>query len=241
MRYIPERCVIIFTGLGGILLASLLTGCDQFREDGVAPVAINESATDYYVPEDASVLISLRAVIMSASQKISVKISKVPKRGRLTQIGNYFLRYKPDLRFHEQIEMYGDTKDNFEVTFFDDGTTLRRQVITVHVGQYTSDFPCALYAVEDVVKSKPNAEVKVRGLLNDRLCDINVENVQTLISLYPEHGEAEMRGDTIVYKPKTDFMGVDEMIYEATATHQQNIKGKGPLVSYGLVTINVEE
>lgn len=241
MLEMKQNCV----RLCWMLLASAVISCDLFHEDEIGVdkvVTINPAQTEYFIPEEyhgtsTSVVISLKALVTMTFETISIRVTEYPKYGKFVLLGDFFLKYTPSETFYEDAYAYDERKDQFEISFFGDEKRIATQSISVRMEK----FPCSLYAVEDRIATGPGTPVSSTVTLNDRLCDINIDNVKSSIALGPQHGHAEIEGFTVTYTPEAGYVGPDEFIYELKATKQENIDSQGPLISYGLVTANVGE
>lgn len=222
----------------------MVLACDPFHEDAVPVdnlVTINPTQTEYYLPiettAESSVIISLRTLVTTSFETISIRVTEYPEYGRVSSIDNFFLKFTPSPSSYVDADQNGERKDQFGISFFRDGKKIITQTISVRMEK----FPCSLYAVEDRMATEPGVPVSRIVTFNDHLCDINIDNVESSIALEPRHGYAEMERLTVTYTPETSYEGSDEFIYELVASQQENLFSEGPLVSYGLVTVNIGE
>lgn len=228
-----------------MLIASLLVSCDPFKDDVIPDekvVTVNRSATDYYLVENSSAIIDKTAVVKSSFAKISIEVAQQPTRGTVAAIGDVFLKYTPSAELRESVYSNRLVTDEFKLVFKHDEKILSTETITAHLGWRADYFPCSLYAVGDTVSTTQGISVPIRAGFNDRICNINMSDVQTSIAFDPAHGKVVVRGDTIIYKPDAGFYGVDEMIYRISAPLEpRSPAGDSLLVSFGLVAITVRE
>lgn len=221
------RCVLLF--------ASFLTSCDPFQEDSIPKqnqLIINENATDYYILANTPAVIDLKTIVTSLFTSVTMKISRDPNRGTLTFLNDFIFKYTPSPAFMEG-------EDQFVIEFVSKEAVFTT-TITVHMTQNTSGFPCSLYAVEDYSHGKPGKPVSIDFLKNDRICGIKASDVTASISISPAHGQAVIKGDSILYTSEPDFEGIDEIVYTIiTDNNQQASAANSLLVSHGLIRISV--
>ncbi|MDV3308513.1 MAG: Ig-like domain-containing protein, partial [Cyclobacteriaceae bacterium] len=170
-------------------------------------------------------------------ETISIRVTEYPTYGRVFSLSDFLVKYTPSKAFFEDAPHEGERKDQFGISIFKDGKIIATQTITVRM----DDFPCSLYAVEDKIATTRETAVSFLVTWNDRLCDIRSDNIEYSIALAPQHGRAELNGSTFTYTPDAGYQGEDEFVYQLKAFRQENMVSVGPLISYGLVTIDVGE
>lgn len=225
--HLTGRCLLTIT--------SFLVSCDPFQEDFISEenqLIINESATDYYVVANTSIVIDLRSILTSLFTSVTMKVSTSPTRGSLSFLNEFLFKYTPGPSF-----VAGE--DQFEIVFRG-ATKLRTTTITIHMTENTSDFPCSLYAMEDHAYSRPGKPVAINFLRNDRICGFKIKDVQASISINPGDGQAMITGDSIFYTSEAGFLGTDEIVYQI-ATGNNQAERDGSPVSYGYVRITVSD
>ncbi|HEX6889937.1 MAG TPA: hypothetical protein VF141_04575 [Chryseolinea sp.] len=199
--------------------------CDSFKDDFIEPANLIEfTQLQYYILPGLSTVIDLRSVIKKSFIDVSLIISENPKKGTLTEMDAFVLKYTPVVDF-------SDGKDQFVFSaVLDDGTTLVNETITVHMIVSEKDFPCGVYAVEDNVRLKSSSTASVHVLENDHVCG-RTGPVSAFIHLAPKFGDAVVVGDSIIYTPGASFSESDELVYGLSAS-------TGEVVSFGLVSFN---
>ena len=201
-----------------------LVACDSFREDFIAPEnQFTFSQTEYYILPRTSTIVDLRSAIQQAFTDASLTISEPPGHGAVVQIDTFLLKYTPDKEFNQ-----GTDKFVLSVVLAD-GSTLKSQTISILMKEKINEFACGVYAVEDQIHRKRNGVFTIDPVKNDQVCGVN-GLTHVSIHLKPKFGNAEVVGDSIIYRPGPTFTGTDEMVYR--------LKGDGDEhVSYGIILL----
>jgi len=220
-----------------LLALLLLFSCDPFQEDAIPfqnQITVNESATTYFIAPGSTAVIDMRLLVNSSTIMTNMKIADSTKLGKLVQLDELLLQYKPSASFTQG-------KDQFKVAFYHNDRVMKATTITIHAALRVNDLPCGLYAVTDSVSTRPGEPVLIKYLENDRLCGIESTTIQTVIFKEPAHGVVVLKGDSIQYVPNENFLQDDQLIYRLSA-NQKLSTGKDTLVvSYGMVIINGKE
>ena len=194
-----------------------LVACDSFREDFIEPEKLAAfSKTDFYTFPGMSVIIDLKSVIKNPFTTVSLKITNPPTKGILTHLDTFLLKYTPNRDF-------SDGADRFIFSVVIDNSTSRKtQTMNIFVMDKIDEFPCGVYAVEDQFHRRRNGEFSVDPLKNDKICGVKgVMNVS--IHLNPKFGDAEVVGESIIYRPGPAFRGTDEMVYRLSSDGGEHV------------------
>lgn len=203
----------------------LLQSCDRFEEDALPNDKVAQSdQNDFYILPNSSAIIDLASVI-NVSEAIEVSIGTDPAHGKLSRLSETLLQYEPSSQFNSG-------SDHFKIDLFRQGKRLRSDSIHIIVEHDTTQFPCRLFAVEDVAVTAVNTAINIPFLDNDRLCGAGKRSLEKQIFIQPTHGTASIDGNSIVYTPDNGFEGNDSLVYKISVRRDR---------SYALVKIRVGE
>ena len=207
-----------------LLLVAFLA-CDSFKHDFIKPAnQVEFTQTKFYILPMSSTVIDLKSVIKQSFVSASLTISENPTKGILAEMDSFVLKYTPTVDFT-------DGQDQFVFSaVLTDGTTITSETMTIYMIFSEKEFPCGVYAVEDIVRVKAPSAVTFHVSKNDRICG-RTGPVNVFIHVWPKFGEAVVVGDSIIYTPGPSFSDGDELVYGLSAS-------TGEVVSVGLVSIN---
>jgi photosystem II stability/assembly factor-like uncharacterized protein len=199
--------------------------CDSFREDFITPEnQFTFSQTEYYILPETSTIVDLRSAIEQAFTDASLAISTPPDHGTVVQIDTFLLKYTPNKEFSQG-------KDQFVLSVvLADGSTLKSETISILMKEKINEFPCGVYAVEDQIHRRSNGVFTVNPVKNDQVCGVK-GLTRVSIHLKPKFGNAEVVGDSIIYRPGPAFTGTDEIVYRLRSDGDEH-------VAYGIISLN---
>lgn len=207
-----------------VLIMLAVFSCDLFEKDAVPDdQSANVVQHDFYVLPNSSAVFDLRSLV-TAQEEISVSITDQPNRGSLNKLTESIYRFDP-------LDSFTSGKDQFVIAFHRNGATLKSDTVVIIVEQDTTQFPCEIFAVEDLVSTNVGEEVIIPVLQNDRVCGFSRNSLTIEIHTFPSNGEAKVTEDSIYYRPETGFSGKDQFIYKISVPDH-------PVV-LGLVTVQV--
>ena len=210
------------------LLLILMLACDTFQEDAISPDKLIEfGQTDFYILPGTSAVIDISSIVERTFTKGAVVIAKQPGQGILTKLNSLVLIYKPHINFTEGTDV-------FDVSVTDNGKTLVTETISIHMSPNETGADCPIFAVQDVRSLNSNSPITIKFLVNDRFCDLDIQNIQASIYLPPSHGEATLDGDVITYTPHPELYRGDTIVYKIRITHPSI--GSSPKDFFGLIT-----
>jgi photosystem II stability/assembly factor-like uncharacterized protein len=207
-----------------VLFLTVLIACDPFGEDSLAKdkqVTFNQ--TEYYVLPGTCVVIDLKSFVSQSFIKAKLKITNEPTRGHLSTLDTLLLRYQPDTIFREG-------SDQFTITILSKDKVITRESISIYMKESIEEYPCQIYAVEDIAFAKPDSSITIRFLNNDRICGQPKAALSTSVHLNPRHGVATLVKDSIIYKPGSAHFEGDTMVYVVASSNQT-------LNAYGVIII----
>ncbi|HEX6891130.1 MAG TPA: hypothetical protein VF141_10555 [Chryseolinea sp.] len=201
-----------------------VVACDSFREDFIKPEnQFTLSQTEYYILPQTSTIVDLSSAIQQAFTDASLTISEPPGHGVVVQIDTLLLKYTPDQTFNQGT-------DQFVLSVvLADGSTLKKETISIFMKEKVNDFPCGVYAVEDQIHRRRNGVFTIDPVKNDQACGVK-GLTHVSIHLTPRFGNAQVVGDSIVYRPGPDFRGTDEMVYRLASDGDRH-------TAYGIISL----
>jgi len=203
-----------------ILMLQILFACDYLDKDDIYPTL---TQSDYYSIPGSSIIIDLTSLGNQSFTNASVKISKEPASGQLTQVDELLFKYKPRADL-----MSGE--DQIDITVASHGKTVATHNVKIHIKSSREQFPCALITIEDKVATIPGATISIPVLENDWLCNVDKSSLNISIHAGPLYGENIVEGESIKYIPSFEYKGQDEFTYKLTSTANEE-------VYYGIVSI----
>ena len=203
-----------------------LVACDSFREDFITPDnQFTFSQTEYYILPQTSTIVDLRSGIEKAFTDATLTVSEPPVLGTLVQIDTFLLKYTPNKEFSQG-------KDQFVLSVvLPNGTMLKADTMSIIMKQKTNEFPCGVYAIEDQIRAKSKGSFYVDPVKNDQVCGIK-GLINVSIHLKPKFGDAEVVGDSIVYRPGPGFTDTDEMVYRLASVGDEH-------EAYGIISLTL--
>jgi hypothetical protein len=215
----------------------LLVECDPFLSDEIPPdkqVVLNLSSRDtYYIVPTSSTVIDMRSMVEKSFSSLSLRITTTPKRGFLTWLSDYILKYEPSASFttgHDQF-IYSVVTKTAQV--------IKTDTIHIRVGPSVVDFPCDLYAMEDFASVKPGATISISYLDNDRLCSAGSPELRKTAMVKPAHGTIIFTSDEVIYTADAGYEGWDHVIYKIS-TGNEGADDDSVTTTLGLVSILVK-
>ena len=201
-----------------------LVACDSFREDFIMPEnQFTLSQTEYYILPQTSTIVDLRSGIQQAFTNVSLTISEPPGHGAVVQIDTFLLKYTPDEKFTQGT-------DQFVLSVaLADGSTLKAETINIFMKEKVNEFACGVYAVEDQIHKRSNGVFVIHPAKNDQVCGVK-GLAKVSVYLKPNFGNAQVAGDSIVYRTGPTFNGTDEMVYRLASDGDQH-------VAYGIISL----
>ncbi|TRX58260.1 hypothetical protein FNH22_14475 [Fulvivirga sp. M361] len=213
-----------------IILIVLISvyGCDTFEEDALSSDnGVELSSGDIKVLANSSSVIDFNRIVKT-QETVSVKITDEPDNGEFKNVENNLFSYKPDEDFLEGKDAVG-----FDVIDTDD-KVIKSGTIDIVVSQDKSDFPCAIFALEDNAVLTNGQMVTVDVLANDILCNVSLADLEVSIVKTPGVGEeADIKDKKLRFFPGSGFEF-------ATLVYKVNRVNEPDSGSYGIVNIAVE-
>ncbi len=207
----------------------LIYGCDTFEEDNLSPEkSVDISSGEVFVLPNSSSVIDFTQIV-SARQSVSVTITDQPTKGDFQNIEGNLFKYKPNKDF-----MNGTDRIGFNV-LSTANEPISQGVINITVTQDTSEFPCAIFAVQDGAETMKDTPVTVNILSNDILCGIDSMDLEVSIIMDPANGEATLSERQLNYFPNSGFTGLDSVLYKINPVSEPDSS------SVALVYINVTD
>ena len=210
----PRRFCILLFGLSAIV------SCDSF--DSVDKILPDLTKSDYYALPGSSVIIDMTSLGNQSFSSVSLTVSVLPSRGKLTPIGDLLFKYEPGREFQSG-------QDQFVVTAKSDGKILAKNTIRIHMKTQKDQFPCALIPVEDKIKFDPAMSISIPILENDWLCETDKTSLTISVYSQPLYGQARIEGESIRYTAGPSYQRHDSFIYE--------LKTSSGSVYYGFVSL----
>ncbi len=210
----PKRYSIL------LFVLSAIVSCDSFKDDDLIRPALGKS--DYYTHPGSAVIIDMTSLANQSFSSVSLTVSKLPSRGKLTPIDGLLFKYEPRREFQEG-------EDHVVFTAKSEGKILAENSIRIHVKKFKKDFPCALIPVEDKIKFKGASSISIRILENDWLCETDKTSLTISIHTQPLYGQVTIDGELIRYTVDPSYQRHDSFIYE--------LKTSSGNVYYGLVSL----
>ena len=210
-----------------VLLA--IAACDTFREKDVVIPKIEPF--DYYTTGNGSVLIDLTRLAFGMTAIRGLAIVNQPTRGTIEPVDDLLFRYDPDPAFIKGT-------DKIVFAFMSADGIHSNHTVTIHAVENINFFPCGAIPVHDRVKISGGSIATIHPLQNDRVCRVETGTVTITLRSEPEHGQATVDGQSIVYTPGADFGGYDEFIYALSRAGSDNVVyGLVSLANYATVTV----
>lgn len=215
--------------LPAFLILVALTSCDTYREKDVIIPKIEPS--EYYTTANGSVLIDLTPLAFGMSAIHGLTIVNQPTRGTIEPVDDLLFRYDPHPAFIEGT-------DNIIFAFSSPDGIHLNHTVTIHAVENVSLFPCGVVPVHDRANIIGSSIAVIHPLENDRVCRVETGTVTITIRSEPEHGEATIDGQSVVYTPGADFTGYDEFIYALSKAGSDSlVYGLVSLANYATVTV----
>lgn len=199
-----------------LFTTAILMGCDSFQED-LAPVGEQELGlkSDISTLHNTSLFIDLKKNVNSP-EAVKFQISQKPAKGEAEISDQAILKYTPHNEFIEGQDAMSVDIVNAQ------GRIIDTDELSITMSQSAESLGCFNGALSDNRKVRKNSSVIIYPLENDGYCPDRTSGALIDLLGDPAHGSLEqVELFTYRYIPETDFIGIDQLMYELTLTDDQ--------------------
>ncbi len=208
----------------GFASVMMFFACDLSSPDILTPdTTMSVLQAKMFVRAGSSVVMDFTPFVSSSTL---ISISKDAKTGTINFVDGKFLRYMPNPYLPEGT-------DDFVININDTEVAIN----VVIMSTTNPNPPCAAGAMSDKTISNINTPVTVDVLANDQFCggaDLSTFKIIT----QPKNGQLKISGSKLTFTPNTNFVGIDEAIYEVNS-NDGSVKNSSAEVFFNVVDPNI--